>query len=89
MVFRVGINAANQSTHSRPLAIVEAASAEQACETRPSLPGSLHATSVLVRAPGFECFANQHFTAKPLTRCKRREVEAIEREAASLVRREG
>ena len=79
VVYRHGANAANQGMAlKRAVALVEAESPEQACETDVAMPGMLSVTRYLVRAPRVHAYHNQHFTARPVSRASKRDIEALE-----------
>lgn len=79
LVYRHGSNGANQSgLLVLPVAIVEAPSAQAACETVPRCPGTAYATECLRLAPAVHAYSGQHFSARPVSRAPALDVRRVQ-----------
>lgn len=87
-VFRHGANASNQSSDAVLVAVVEAASAEEACATEQPERRTVHDSAWLKLDPSVTVWANQRLTAKPASRVGKAELnDFYEREANDLANR--
>lgn len=83
LVYRHGSNASNQSMRDvAPVAIVEAPSREAACETDGDEHPTVHSSLWLRLAPDVDCWANQRFSAVPLSRAPRADVREVQEQEA-------
>jgi hypothetical protein len=76
LVYRHEINALNQiGAQVQPVAIVEATSYKEATASAGLEQPGIADSNWLMLAPWINCWNNQYFRAKPLSRASRRDVE--------------
>ena len=78
LIYRHGSNSANQSCcDCAPVAIVTAASREEACRTETPESPTVHDSAWLAADPSVDCWHNQYFSAVPRSRASARDWNAV------------